>query len=364
MKKLLLSAGLAFVSATVFGQGQVVFANNAATAITNLMTGLPASGSSAQDDTQVALYVGSLFSAENTFVAGGAATNCYLPGLFNGGTRTIAGWTGTAKLQIRSWLASTVYPTYQAAIAAANSGDTSVVVGVSAPVIFDFRTNPPINSVAGFTPIVLAPPGLMAPPAIRNRSVVTLGSNPINGIRTVQLSASVDPGAQRTQVRFLYGSTSSYAGTNGPIVLPPALTESNMTVVMSFSPGFTFHWTVVASNGLGVTTAPDQTFTIAPNGSSILGDANDDGIVSQSEFDAVYARFATNSPWLLMTNTASPSATNVTFALADPALGAYSVEASTNLVNWMPLGLASPRYNFDDTNGTGSPIRHYRLRYP
>jgi hypothetical protein len=364
MKKLFLSAGLAFVSATAFGQGQVVFANNTATTITNLVTGLPASGSSAQDDTQVALYVGSLFSAENTFVHSGAATNCHLPGLFNGGTRTIAGWTGSAQLQIRSWLANTIYPTYEAALAAANSGDTSVVVGVSAPAGFILRTNPPINSVANFTPIVLAPPGAMFPPTIKNRSAVILGAPALDNTRTVQLSALVDPGAQKTSVKFLYGLASSYGGTNGPIVLPPAFTASNLTVTLPFSPGFTYHWSVVASNGSGLTLSPDQTFTIAATPSGISGDVNGDGIVSQSEFNAVYALYVTNSPWLSMTNVAGPDGTNVTFALADPALGAYSVESSTNLVNWMPLGLASPRYSFDDPNAPGPPTRHYRLRYP
>jgi len=86
--------------------------------------------------------------------------------------------------------------------------------------------------------------------------------------------------------------------------------------------------------------------------------------VSQSELDAVYGNYVTNSPWLSMTNVAGLGGTNVTFALADSVLGAYSVEYSTNLADWYLLGPASPRYSFDDTNAPALPQRSYRLRYP
>ena len=51
-------------------------------------------------------------------------------------------------------------------------------------------------------------------------------------------------------------------------------------------------------------------------------------------------------------------------AAGPPVLGSYTVEYSTNLVNWQPLGPASPRYLFTDTNAPAAPQRLYRLRLP
>ena len=42
----------------------------------------------------------------------------------------------------------------------------------------------------------------------------------------------------------------------------------------------------------------------------------------------------------------------------------YTVQYSTNLVNWLPLGPATPRYLFTDTNAPAGPQRYYRLSYP
>ena len=67
---------------------------------------------------------------------------------------------------------------------------------------------------------------------------------------------------------------------------------------------------------------------------------------------------------VFMTNVAGLGGTNVTFALEGSPLGAYAVEYSTNLTDWFPLGPASPRYGFTDTNAPALPQRHYRLRYP
>ena len=72
----------------------------------------------------------------------------------------------------------------------------------------------------------------------------------------------------------------------------------------------------------------------------------------------------TNSPWLYLTNVAGLGGTNVTFALNSSALGSYTVQYSTNLVNWHDLGPATPRYLFTDTNAPAVPQRYYRLVYP
>jgi hypothetical protein len=65
-----------------------------------------------------------------------------------------------------------------------------------------------------------------------------------------------------------------------------------------------------------------------------------------------------------MTNVAGLGGTNVTFALSNAPAGSFSVEYSTNLVNWFCLGPATPRYLFTDTNAPALPQRHYRLRWP
>ncbi|MDD5138737.1 MAG: DUF5011 domain-containing protein [Verrucomicrobiales bacterium] len=96
----------------------------------------------------------------------------------------------------------------------------------------------------------------------------------------------------------------------------------------------------------------------------VPGDQNGDGIVSQSELDAVYAGYVTNSPWLYLTNVAGLGGTNVTFALNNSVLGSYTVQYSTNLTDWLPLGPATPRYLFTDTNAPAVPQRFYRLVYP
>ncbi len=151
MKTLLLTALLLAATTSAFAQGQLIFANNAATAITNFCTG------PAPVATRVALYVGTV-SDMNSLTMVGAVTNCFLPGRFSGGLRTLVGTTGTVLLQVRAWLASTVYPSYEAALAAGFGGDGSVVLGVSAPFSFTLTESPtlPVSIAnAGLTPIVM-----------------------------------------------------------------------------------------------------------------------------------------------------------------------------------------------------------------
>jgi hypothetical protein len=65
-----------------------------------------------------------------------------------------------------------------------------------------------------------------------------------------------------------------------------------------------------------------------------------------------------------MTNVAGLGGTNVTFAVTNSLTGAFTVEYTTNLTDWFPLGPATPRYLFTDTNAPANPRRYYRLRYP
>jgi hypothetical protein len=207
---------------------------------------------------------------------------------------------------------------------------------------------------------------VLGPPAITALSATVIGTNPASGAFSVQLSASVNPNSELpTTVHFQYGLTTSYAGTNGPLGVPAIYTPiqpTNLTVVVGLNSGFTYHWRAVAANTVSTNATPDQTFHLAAPG--LPGDTNGDGVVSQAELDAVYGNYAATSPWLFMTNVAGLGGTNVTFALEGSPLGAYTVEYSTNLANWFPLGSATPRYGFTDTNAPAIPQRHYRLRYP
>lgn len=105
MKKLILTISLVVTSLTVFGQGVLTFQNNTATRITNGVTGVASSTS-----TRVGLYVGNVGdSAASLTPVAGSVFNCIVPGTFNGGNVTIAGFTGDVALQVRAWLATTVY---------------------------------------------------------------------------------------------------------------------------------------------------------------------------------------------------------------------------------------------------------------
>lgn len=113
---------------------------------------------------------------------------------------------------------------------------------------------------------------------------------------------------------------------------------------------------LVVSNS--VTAACPRATVVTP------GDLNGDGIVDQSELNAVLAHYWPSSPWLLLTNMAGLGGGNVIFALSNSTAGAFSIEYSTNLVDWEYLGPATPRYEFNDTNAPALPQRYYRLRWP
>ena len=205
-------------------------------------------------------------------------------------------------------------------------------------------------------------------PTITDLTATVVGTNAANGLRTVRFSASINANGSATIATVVYGLTSSYGNYSTLFYInsPAPFTPYTVPFDALLSPGLTFHWAVVATNGYdslpGTNFSPDQVFTVPAAYSQ--GDANGDGIVDQSELDAVYSNYLPNSPWLLMTNVSGLGQTNVTFALSNSLSGGYTVEVSTNLTNWQLLGPATPRYLFTDTNAPASPQRYYRLRYP
>jgi hypothetical protein len=207
---------------------------------------------------------------------------------------------------------------------------------------------------------------VVSPPTYAGFSATVVGTNSANGSRTVQFTTAVNPNGLNSSIYFNFGLTSEYAGSNGPVSVAGSFLATNVTVIVpGFSSGVTYHWNVNGSNLGGNSSSTDQVFTIGSlPGSGVPGDINGDGIVSQSELDAVYSHYVTNSPWLYMTNGAGLGQTSVSFALSSQTLSAYTVQSSTNLVDWTTVGPASPRYLFNDINATTNVQRYYRLVYP
>jgi hypothetical protein len=83
---------------------------------------------------------------------------------------------------------------------------------------------------------------------------------------TATLGADIRPGFRATTYSFEYGRTDSY-GSSTP---ESALLGSDNSVhpagatISALSPGTTYHYRILATNAIGATIAPDQTFTTAP----------------------------------------------------------------------------------------------------
>jgi len=132
MKKLLLTVSLLVAAVTAFGQGQVIFANNSATKITNSTT-----VAAADVSTIVGLYIGNAGAAESSLTLI-TTTNMFAAGLFQGGTRTLTGWgAGPVELQVRAWSAG--YNSYESA---ALSGSSAAFIGKSVVMNVTLTTSP------------------------------------------------------------------------------------------------------------------------------------------------------------------------------------------------------------------------------
>ena len=184
---------------------------------------------------------------------------------------------------------------------------------------------------------------------------------------------------------------SPMAASTGLRCLPQLGNAQMVTFRLIHNPplGQPIYWSVQAvdTSFAGGPFALEQSFTLntvftPTNGIPVPGDLNGDGIMSQSELAAaltnlngngiltdanlnlVLSNYFATSPFLYMTNVAGLGGTNVTFALSNSFAGAFSVEFTTNLVDWYLLGPATPRYLFTDTNAPAEPQRYYRLRWP
>jgi hypothetical protein len=201
------------------------------------------------------------------------------------------------------------------------------------------------------------------PPSVIGGNASVTGTNPTTGAGLVTLGANVVPNGLVATAWFQFGLQPAQFGSSPLINLPADYIHSNVTVNLGgLIPGVTYHYRAGASNSLGITYGPALTFAVPPI--FPIGDSNGDGLVDDNELNAVLSNYWPNSPWLKMTNVAGLGGTNVTFALTNSVTGAFTVEYTTNLLNWFPLGLATPRYLFTDTNAPANLRRYYRLRHP
>ncbi|HEU5122719.1 MAG TPA: FG-GAP-like repeat-containing protein [Verrucomicrobiae bacterium] len=139
--------------------------------------------------------------------------------------------------------------------------------------------------------------------------------------------------------------------------------ERLFSYLRNLQPGRTYYWSVQAidSGYAGGSWSSEASFTTQARPQ---GDLNGDGIVSASELNQVINSYLATSPYLQITNSIGLGSNVVSFALTNDFAGAFTVEYSTNLTDWQPLGPATPRYQFTDPDASSNPQRFYRLRWP
>jgi len=216
------------------------------------------------------------------------------------------------------------------------------------------------------------------PPVLLSASALMVSLDPATHLGGLTMAASANPEGLPAFIWLQYGIGAGYGINTAPVALgydvSPVATALPLNLL---APGLTWHYRVVVTNAAGATFGSDQAVTV-----SRLGDFNGDGVVDQSEFASVLAnlhgtgvvsdsdlnlvlpRYWPASQWLSLTEVAGLGGTNVTFTLTNSLTVAFSVEYTTNLTDWLPLGQATPRYLFTDTNAPALPQRFYRLRWP
>lgn len=222
----------------------------------------------------------------------------------------------------------------------------------------------------------------------------------LSGIRTLDLSASVNPNGLLTRVVLEHGPTAQYGRTNP---LPDTGTNITLVIVAGgvqpqeipdaslFTPRTVgarvpvgalteYHWRIVASNALGTQASEDQSLRLGSITPTLQGDLNSDGQVNDQDLKILFDNF-TAPPgakdlgvlfsytlifpsYLGMTNVAGLGGTNVTFDATMLELVGLKIESSTDLKSWTPLGTAVPHFFFTDTNALTEPKRFYRLSSP
>ena len=200
-------------------------------------------------------------------------------------------------------------------------------------------------------------------PAIVGLSFQIISTNSITGACAISVTASVIPKGLPGAGQVQYGLNTSYPGVTPYIPFALSFLTTNLTQNLSnLIAGVTYHFRAVATNSMGSVVSSDYPFFI-PSPYQV-GDLNGDGIVDGNEYNVVLSNYLSAKANLLLTNVAGLGQSNVTFSLAQPLGGAFSVNVSTNFSTWQYLGPANPFYEFTDTNAPAGQVRFYRISYP
>ena len=152
----------------------------------------------------------------------------------------------------------------------------------------------------------------------------------------------------------------------------PGNTQLGLTAKFKFETGVPYYWSVQAvdSGFKGSPFATESSFRILPVAAPVTattiipGDTDGDGLVTSNELSSVLANYWANNPGLQMTNPVPLTDGYFQFALTNDAVWNFSIEATTNLIDWEFIGPAFPVYQFFDAESTNQPQRYYRLRWP
>ncbi len=235
-------------------QGQVIFANNAAIAVTNTLTGAAVvSGNTFH----VALYAAPDGTTDESAFFLVTETNFFAAGRFNKGTISIPGFGGGTYVmfQVRVW--EMAYgSTYDQAAAASPMNGRYALLGKSVLIRF-LLTQPPSLPyyiyTAGLNPIRLT--AQLVPSFFINSIVVAEGTNGTkDAVFTVSLSS---PLAESASVDFATAdgtavAGSDYVATNGTLNFAAGETNKTITVTLTPDPAAEEDedFSVVLSNGV------------------------------------------------------------------------------------------------------------------
>ncbi|HWX23245.1 MAG TPA: pre-peptidase C-terminal domain-containing protein [Candidatus Binatia bacterium] len=167
-------------------------------------------------------------------------------------------------------------------------------------------------------------------------AVTTLAASGIQ-ISNATINASINPNGAVTGFYFQYGTNASYGRFSPTNALPagasPVLTNFTLAGLL---PNTTYHFQAVATNSAGSGTGADLTFT-------------------------TIARPA-------ITNTVLQPGHQLALTLTGTPGISYTLESSTNLVNWTVRSncviAVNGVFQFLEINATNPPVRFYRLRWP
>lgn len=172
------------------------------------------------------------------------------------------------------------------------------------------------------------------PPTVTTLPLVSISST------GAVLSGTVNPNGLQTRFWFEWGPTTAYNSTSQiRLLFQGTATITSNLVVTGFQPNQTYHFRMAATNSLGRSEGVDRTFV-----------------------------WSTNRPSLA--NPARLQSGNFQFVFTGNSRQLYSVESSTNLVDWTVLGLAtetpadSGSFRFTHIGAGAAPRRFYRVNAP